>query len=131
MPNIPPCLVVALEPPLHCHSGGEGPQIRPGLAAGRQGLGQLHGVGREVGGGEDLLEDVRSQLQACVVSPDGVRVVTALIILKRQSFMKRSEDTHTHVACAVVPVLKSHTVVVQTAIASSSTIGPLQTLMET
>ena len=53
----------------------------PGLAAGRQGHGELHGVVGEVGGGEDLLEDVRSQLQPRVVGRQGIGAVTALLVL--------------------------------------------------
>ena len=53
----------------------------PGLAAGRQGHGELHGVVGEVVGGEDLLEDVRSQLQPRVVGRQGIGAVTALLVL--------------------------------------------------
>ena len=78
------CLVISVQAPLHGHGGGEAPQVRPALAAGRQRHGQLHGVGREVDRGEDLLQDVRCQLQSCVVGPDGIWIITTLFILKRK-----------------------------------------------
>ena len=96
-------VVVPVEPPLHRHGRGEGPEVRPALAALLEAGAEAGGRGGELRGGEHLLQDVRGVPQPSVGRLDGVRADGVLLILNIIIIYQKCDFVDKEIKTAPVP----------------------------
>ena len=96
-------VVVPVEPPLHRHGRGEGPEVRPTLAALLEAGAEAGGRGGELRVGEHLLQDVRGVPQPSVGRLDRVGADGVLLILNNVIIYQKCDFVDKEIKTAPVP----------------------------